>query len=405
MDGAQLNADKTALNAPGITVGGYAVLANKFRARGAVRLPGARLGSTLVCEDATFENPGKVALLGDRISVRGGVFLSKNFHAEGSVSLVNARIGGDLDCSDGHFRNPVKASNDRAGVPDWKSLNGMALVADGATVEGSVLLCEGFTAVGEVRFVVAGIGRNLRCTNGTFWAARAPRAFNATGAQVKGYVIIGAGFTAAGEVWLVGANIDLDLSCGGGTFFNRDGIAIAADSLTVGGTIFLGEGSVRVDQAKPTVPTFEAEGEIRLAGAKIGRNLECLGAILRNQSGTALTLEGAEIKGDLRLNKLHLPPVGIVDFTSAKVERFIDNDESWPSPGNLRLDGFVYKSLGERAPTWAEDRRLRHLVFKGRLTWLSLDASSETFRPQPYEAYFRVTRYGARRRCSCDSDC
>jgi hypothetical protein len=174
LDGAQLVADKVAFNAPGITVDGYTVLAHKFSARGVVRLPGANLGSTLVCEDATFDNPGKLALNADRINVKGGVFFSKKFQANGAVSLINARIGGNLDCTQGIFRNPPKSIGAQITTPDWKSLNGMALVVDGATIEGSVLLCEGFLAVGEVRLAVTKIGHNLTCVDGAFRSAGGP---------------------------------------------------------------------------------------------------------------------------------------------------------------------------------------------------------------------------------------
>jgi hypothetical protein len=397
MDGAQLEAHDMALNASGITVDGYLILGRGFTAQGTVHLPGANLGSTMNCEGAVFNNPGKIALMADRLNIKGGVFLRSKFEANGAVSLSNAQIGGGLDCAGAVFRNPQgrhnQVSSPGSSAVYQKTLKGVALTIGGATIGGSVLLRNDFSAAGEVIMTVAEIGRNLDCRKGKFDAGGSPRALNAVGVQVHGYGILRDGFEANGEVWLAGANIQLDLSCAGGKFFNPKGIAIVGDALTVNGSVFLGSGSENENERKPVVKQFEARGEARFEGAHIERNLECRGAVFDNLTGTALSLKGAEIGGDLVLNQLFSRPKGTMDLRGTHAARFIDDAASWPSRDALCLDGFVYDTLAGESPTWAKDKKGQNDEEgqPGRLAWLALE-SATTFKPQPYEQLVSVFR-------------
>ncbi|MFI5351662.1 MAG: hypothetical protein ACHQZS_01780 [Candidatus Binatales bacterium] len=104
--------------------------------------------------------------------------------------------------------------------------------------------------------------------------------------HARGDVILRNGFHAAGEVRLSGAKIGGDLDCLGGRFENANGPALNADAATVGGNVLLRNG-------------FHAMGEVVLVAAKIGGNLECDGGRFENTKGYALSASTATVNGNL----------------------------------------------------------------------------------------------------------
>jgi hypothetical protein len=284
------------------------------------------------------------AIAGDGAIVKGGVFLNDGFHADGEVQLPGAQIDGDLVCKGGTFNNP----------------EGYALTAYGAVVKGNVFLSEGFQAYGEVNLSGARVGGSLECS-GTF----------------------------SGEVTLPGAQIDGDLVCKGGTFKNPEGYALTAYGAVVKGNVFLSEG-------------FHADGRVNLLNAQIGANLECEGGIFNNAGGDALFAGGANVsgavflsegfnaKGTVSLYSAHIDgdlicKGGILrdatlDLRDAKVSRIRDDENSWPQPGHLVLDGFVYQRFAE-GPKDAETR----------LKWLALQPK-KPFATGPYLQLAKVLR-------------
>ncbi len=122
-------------------------------------------------------------------------------------------------------------------------------------------------------------------------------------ADITGGVFLSGGFTAEGEVRLLGAKIGGQLNCIGGAFRNAGGIALDGDGAEITGDVFLSGG-------------FTAEGEVRLLGAKIGGDLACIGGTFvnavaqeggggngaaRTNAGVALNLVAAKIDGTLWL--------------------------------------------------------------------------------------------------------
>jgi hypothetical protein len=72
--------------------------------RGAVRLPGAHIGSNLECTEATLHNKTGPALLADRLQVDQNLLLTARFTATcdgalGAVRLLSAHIGDQLTCT------------------------------------------------------------------------------------------------------------------------------------------------------------------------------------------------------------------------------------------------------------------------------------------------------------------
>ncbi|MCW1934413.1 hypothetical protein [Pararhodobacter zhoushanensis] len=111
---------------------------------------------------------------------------------------------------------------------------------------------------------------------------------NAQGVSVTGSVFLSGGFEAKGEVSLAGAVIGGQLDCTAGTFCNPKGKAINAYSARVTGAVFM-------------CAKFEAEGEVNLLGAAICGELNCIGGTFRNPKGDALNADGAQVLGTVFL--------------------------------------------------------------------------------------------------------
>jgi len=108
------------------------------------------------------------------------------------------------------------------------------------------------------------------------------------GLRVKNGVHLRYGFKAEGEVRVLGATIGGNLDCIKGHFNNSDGRALSADGAEVKGGVFLRDG-------------FRAEGEVRLPGATIGGNLECDKGHFNNPDGRAVTADSVKVKGNVFL--------------------------------------------------------------------------------------------------------
>lgn len=152
----------------------------RMRTRGSVFLKGsvvtnqidfidARIGGSLECHTAHFNNPGGIALYCSRTSVGGSVFMHEGFKAFGSVIFRWAVIGGNFECDKGRFDGTGKR----------------ALDCEGIKVPGDVLMGDGFEALGVVKIVNAEIGGHLGCAGGSFSNIRPRREKPAKGGQDK----------------------------------------------------------------------------------------------------------------------------------------------------------------------------------------------------------------------------
>lgn len=294
-------------------------------------------------------------LSADGIRVRGALNLIGGFRSDGEVRLLGAGIGGSLDCSGGEFVKP----------------DGYALYADGVNVAGSVFLRNGFGAQGEVRLVGADIGSNLECVGGKF-VTPGGCALNADGVKVTGDVFLSDGFRAEGQIRMLGADIGGDLSCIGGKFMKPGGDALSADRVKVAGSVLLHKG-------------FSAQGEVCLLGANIGGDLSVTNAEFA--VGSRLNAERATVKGVLFWTGLGHDDKGLkrdvdaaLNLGHASVGPIADDQDSWPTRGNLNLDGFVYTRIATD-PTDA----------KSRLDWLARQPADQ-FTPQPYQQLAKVLR-------------
>ncbi|HUB40373.1 MAG TPA: hypothetical protein VMA72_16105 [Streptosporangiaceae bacterium] len=96
LSGAQLRQpDGTAINADYLRVRA-AMYWNDCTVVGAVRLPGASIGGSLILDGAQLLNEGSWALAADRLTVGGDLQCRDGFVAAGEIGLASAQIGGRL---------------------------------------------------------------------------------------------------------------------------------------------------------------------------------------------------------------------------------------------------------------------------------------------------------------------
>jgi hypothetical protein len=260
------------------------------------------------------------------MTIEDSVLLHNGFIAEGEVNLQHVTVGIGLYCERGQIANS----------------NGSALDAESARIGSGGVSLNDFTADGEVRFAGAKIDGDLSCRGGNFQSSKT-FALDANSVSIGGDAILNDKFQADKGVDLRHATINGDLNCDGGKFFGDDANspaeqnrpAIDADSVGIGGKASLCDG-------------FAAHGMVTFKGGHVGHDLE--------------------------LRKIVVSDKTILDLQFAKVGVLFNEKESWPQPGNLRLQGFVYDVINRGATPDAETQ----------VKWIQTQDSHE-FMSQPYE--------------------
>jgi hypothetical protein len=251
-----------------------------------------------------------------------------------------------------------------------------ALRANGVHVDGDMQLNRRFRAEGRVSLQMATIAGYLLCSGGQFFNSSGT-ALDAVRIAVGGSVHLNQGFHAKGCVDLLGAKISGSLDCADGKFYAPHRTALDAERSTVGGNVSLRRSPV--DGNVSLRRCFWAIGEVNLRTATITGSLDCTGGQFRNRKGSALTADGVQVSRGIRLYD-GFRAKGAVVLESARVGELLDDEAGWPTPGHLRLDGFVYSSIA----TGPRDA-------KTRLAWLARQPSIP-FRPQPYQQLAKVLR-------------
>ncbi len=233
-----------------------------------------------------------------RLSIRGSRFseLTARFaRLAGPLEFSGAKPLAETAWIDGHglaVEGDVLGQGAQlAGVDSGDARDG-ALLLSNAVVTGDVDL-SGSTMTGLMSLDGARVTGKLTCA-GTRLRNRteggAGDALVAEGAEIGGAVLLRNGFDAEGRVSLLGARIGGNLECDGAKLRNRtkDGTGIA-----------LLAQSAEIGGALLLDDNFDAEGCVSLLGARIAGSLQCNGARLRNRTedgtGTALLAEGAKI--------------------------------------------------------------------------------------------------------------
>lgn len=258
----------------------------------------------------------------------GSLYLRNGFKAEAGVNIVDATIDKDVDCGDGQFIGK--------GVTP-------ALNAERTKVNGNLYLAGDFQAKGVVYLLGAQIDGYLYCDGGHFVSEGETPALYANGVEVKRGVFLRKGFSAQGGVTLVGAKIDGYLDCDGGQFISKgETPALNAESAKIDGGVYCRAG-------------FAAEGEVKFLAAYVGR--------------------------DFQWSDVKSPEKSTLDLRYSKVGTLLNSENSWPTQGRLRVDGFVYDQFDDGVLPDA----------KVQLGWLQLQPQGR-FVSQPFEQLAAVLR-------------
>lgn len=299
-------------------------------------------------------------LLGANAIIRGSLQLREGFIAIGETNLCGAIIERQLDCENAIFE-----------IPD-----GFVLDCDGITVNTDVFFCRGFVAKGSVNLTGASIHGQLDCSDGTFEGSNG-FALDCDGITVSADVFLRDGFVAKGEVNFTGASINGQFDCHNATFENPTGSALNCYAMSVVSDVFLVNG-------------FVARGRVNLKRATIKGSLLCDRATFDNKDGDGIDLTMADIgEGfflrDLRSSGDDKPALkGHLLLEQAKCRTYSDDEQSWPAPGKLALDGFTYERFHDCGTNW-----------RTRRAWLELQSPrdlEEEFRPQPWTQVINVLR-------------
>jgi hypothetical protein len=129
----------------------------------------------------------------------------------------------------------------------------------------------------------------------------------------------------------------------------------------------------------------QTAGVIDLRLARIGQSLSVNHARFIGRGQNGLNAERATIGGTLYWVDIAKSARTELDLSDAHAASIWDDEKSWPAPGNLYLDGFVYGALaGGPADELA------------RLRWLRLQPLALQAQPEPYRQLAQVLREGGR---------
>jgi hypothetical protein len=126
---------------------------------------------------------------------------------------------------------------------------------------------------------------------------------------------------------------------------------------------------------------FTAGGIVDFRLARLEQSLSFNDASFTVTDDNGLNAERATIGGGLYWVDIKTSPRTQLDLSSARAGSLWDDAKSWPAPGNLSLDGFLYGSF-TGGPTDAQSR----------LEWLRRQPLALQAQPQPYRQLAQVLR-------------
>jgi len=296
---------------------------------------------------------------------------------QGAVFLRGSHCSGELRFSGAQIEGQFDCSRSVLAREGGPSSDGSlaALILDGAVVNGAVLFRDGFRATSEVRMLRARIGADLDCETGSFNGSMNPSgdylgpALDTDGVTVGGSIFLRHGFRANGLVKLLGARIGLNLDCIGGDFNNAPSLGLSGTGESLGADLAIVEGSVLLSDG------FSATGLVRFISSRIGGDLRCTDAAF--QSG--LVVERSTINGTLYWRGIAIQETTQLDLMNTTVGSLSDDEASWPIASRLQLFGFVYGRISVSSPRQID----------ARLNWL---ARLNRFSPQPYQQFAKFLR-------------
>jgi hypothetical protein len=312
--------------------------------------------------DVRTKKPGEL-VDAERSIVQGNRIAPRQQQTFCRVRLGNARIEGSLDLS-GALLTGTRADKDSE-----------ALKLNGIELKGGLELTDSdqhrFEAVGGVSIIGGRIGGQLLC-DGASVKSLIGAGGNADGEamtldrlsvhQSAHFKLIDGKhpFEAIGEIRLIGAKIGGQLTFVGARLSNPTGDVLSMLRITVGASVLMN--------------SVEADGVIDLLGAKIGGTLSFAGGRLNGRkSGTAVSLVGSEVADGVCLGSVRNPchVSGTVDAEGAKIGRSLECRGSFranavpaalPGAAALNLDNI---SIGQRLTVALDDDSLGGVLLRG----------------------------------------
>ncbi|MFB6616576.1 oxidoreductase [Streptomyces sp. NPDC056367] len=374
-----------------------------------------RTGSVCDLSERTAgrDDPHADHVWGPRRSVRAGVVALLLLHGPppvpgrvASLKLRGVRIVGRLDLSGGvvgpyvelqscRFDSEVQLSEARVGTLRLVNCAIPRLEAARLHTEGDLHLPRCRVARG-IRLTDAQIGTDLLISQAVVQRDSKGRAIAADGMSVA-QDFQGELLETYGEVSLRGAKVGVSMNMRGARLRNPNGrYALNAPQLTVERTLYLT--SISLDYATGSAsstppyglgPTpvrgrraqhFECRGGLRLDDGRFGDAVDFYGARFLFASDQELSLRRIQTPEFRFVGER--PERGRVVVSGAKVVKLVDTSTSWPGPGGVSIEGFVYENLAPRG----------HFPLARRLEWL--EAATPEYSPEPYERLAAVLRAG-----------
>ena len=123
-----------------------------------------------------------------------------------------------------------------------------------------------------------------------------------------------------------------------------------------------------------------------ILSSRVRNDLDLTSANLAEGKGGTLKVRSTEIKDSFKFKDVRISPSTVVDLTDTSCAVLSDDTKSWPTKGQLVIDGLAYRSLANPGSA------------STRLEWLRRQLPAETadrrgqFRPQPYRQLAGVLR-------------
>lgn len=178
------------------------------------------------------------------------------------------------------------------------------------------------------------------------------------------------GYGHYGNVSFYRAEIGGNLELNGGQFVGEEAVS-AVDATIKGDALFHQD--------------FTTGGVVDFRLARIGRSLSFHQAHFTGKGDSGLDAGRAMINGTLYWVDVTTTPRTELLLSDAHASTVWDDEKSWPAPGNLSLDGFVYSDFSG-GPGDSDSR----------LKWLGRQPMTFQLQPQPYRQLAEVLRNAGR---------
>ena len=172
--------------------------------------------------------------------------------------------------------------------------------------------------------------------------------------------------------------------CDSGHFFNPGNVAFEASSAEIAGNVFLTTAEVS-QNAVAHGGSVKVNGLMYFRGARVGSAFLVDQAIFSGSAGEphGLSAAGMNVHGLFLWRDVTLENGGQLDLSGASLAYISDQSRSWPTPGNLLIDGLTYSGFQSPEPGDARGDAAT------RLRWIGLQSG---FHPQPDRQLAKVLR-------------